>query len=268
MKPATGRLSLAGAAGGRRRTGEHRRIRQALPGVLPAQQQRRRRQAQLAVPAGGDVGPGRLLPVIPGRALQGRRVHQNEERLVRKIVQQAARGLVDQGKEAFGPRQNRPLAQLLGQRAHRRYRQPLAGGPGPQAGDDLGPVGRVDDRLNGLIHLVCRQYDFDFHLGQKIHHIFGPAVKFGMALLTTKTLDLNHTQPLNAHILQRFFHFIELEGFDDGFDLFHIGLLFAILAQAFCPTGYRAVRIFVDLRQNTSLSGSQSDMVRVRKRAV
>ena len=63
--------------------------------------------------------------------------------------------------------------------------------------------------------------DFDFHLGQEIHDIFGAAIEFGMALLAAEALGLGHRDALDADFLQRFLHFVELERLDDGFDLFH-----------------------------------------------
>src|SRR6056297_3963745 len=79
----------------------------------------------------------------------------------------------------------------------------------------------VDDRLYGGIDLIVVEHDVDLHLGQEVHHIFGPAIEFGMALLTAEPLDLDNRKALNASFLQRFLHLVELEGLDDRFDLFH-----------------------------------------------
>src|ERR1019366_3527147 len=80
------------------------------------------------------------------------------------------------------------------------------------------------NRLDRGLEPGIRHHDFDFHLGQKIHDIFGAPVKLGMALLAAETLGLGHRDALHADFLQRFFHFIELERFDDGFNLFHATL--------------------------------------------
>jgi len=42
-----------------------------------------------------------------------------------------------------------------------------------------------------------------------------------VALLAAETLGLGHRDALQPDLVQRVLHFIELEGLDDGFDLFH-----------------------------------------------
>ncbi len=53
-----------------------------------------------------------------------------------------------------------------------------------------------------------------------------------MALLTTEALGFRHGDTLQADFLKGFLHFVELEGLDDRFDLFHekISLRFLIKA--------------------------------------
>ena len=80
---------------------------------------------------------------------------------------------------------------------------------------DLVGLGRVHDRFDGTVDQIVIQNDFDLHLGQEIHHIFGTAIEFGMAFLTSEPLDLDHAQALNTHVLKRLFHFIQLERLDD-----------------------------------------------------
>ena len=65
-------------------------------------------------------------------------------------------------------------------------------------------------------------HDLDFHFGQEIHDIFGAAIKFGMAFLAAEALGFGDGDALDADFLQGFFHFVELERFDDGFDFFHV----------------------------------------------
>src|SRR6056297_4174829 len=86
---------------------------------------------------------------------------------------------------------------------------------------DLVGLRGVDDGLDGGIDLIVVEYHVDLYLGQEIHHVFGPAIKFGMALLAPEPLDLDHRKALNACFLQRFLHLVEFEGLDDRFDLFH-----------------------------------------------
>jgi len=47
------------------------------------------------------------------------------------------------------------------------------------------------------------------------------AIKLGMALLAAEALGLGNGDAGHADFVQRFLHFIELERFDDRFDLFH-----------------------------------------------
>src|SRR5271157_4123270 len=42
-----------------------------------------------------------------------------------------------------------------------------------------------------------------------------------MALLPAKSFGLGHGDALDADLMQRLLHLVELEGFDDGFNLFH-----------------------------------------------
>jgi hypothetical protein len=51
-----------------------------------------------------------------------------------------------------------------------------------------------------------------FTLGRKVHDVFGSAVKFRVALLTTKTLCFGDGDSLQANFLKGLLHFIELEG--------------------------------------------------------
>src|SRR6185369_9452186 len=61
----------------------------------------------------------------------------------------------------------------------------------------------------------------DLDLGQEIHDVLRAAVEFGLALLPAVALRLDDRQALDAQLLQRLFHFVQLERLDDGFDLFH-----------------------------------------------
>ena len=85
--------------------------------------------------------------------------------------------------------------------------------------------------FDGRIHLVVAEHDFDLYLGQDLKDLFGAAVSFRMAFLPTETLGFGDRDTLQANLLQRFFHFIELERFDDRFDFLH-GRYFSGLALA------------------------------------
>ena len=86
--------------------------------------------------------------------------------------------------------------------------------------DLFGASGR-DNGLNRGIDLIIGQHDFDFYFWQKIHHIFGTAIKFGVALLPAKALDFYHRQALNSCFLQSFLDLVKLEGLDNRLDFFH-----------------------------------------------
>ncbi len=60
-----------------------------------------------------------------------------------------------------------------------------------------------------------------FTFGQEIDHVFGAAVELSVALLAAETLCLDDGDALETDLLKRFFHLVELEGLDNGFDFFH-----------------------------------------------
>ena len=68
-----------------------------------------------------------------------------------------------------------------------------------------------DDRLDRAFNLIIRQHHFDLHLWQKIDHIFGTPIQFGMPFLTAETLYFQHRKPLHANVLQGFLDLIQLE---------------------------------------------------------
>ena len=77
------------------------------------------------------------------------------------------------------------------------------------------------DRFQDLLDPIIRDRELDFHLGQKIDHVFGTAVQLSVAFLTAETFDLGHSDSLNAEFAQALAHVIELEGFDDRCDQLH-----------------------------------------------
>jgi hypothetical protein len=68
---------------------------------------------------------------------------------------------------------------------------------------------------------VVGKHDLDLHLGQEVDDVFGAAIELGVALLAAEALGLGHGDALQADLLQRFLHLVELERLDDRFDLFH-----------------------------------------------
>ena len=57
--------------------------------------------------------------------------------------------------------------------------------------------------------------------GQEAHRIFGPAVNFRVALLTSVTFDFGDGHPVHPHRGECVADLVELEWLDDGHDDFH-----------------------------------------------
>src|SRR5690606_31547079 len=86
---------------------------------------------------------------------------------------------------------------------------------------DPASLGGAADGVDRLLHHVVGEHDLDLHLGQKVDDVFGPAIEFGVALLAAEALGLGDGDALQADLLQRLLHLVELEGLDDGLDLLH-----------------------------------------------
>jgi len=82
-------------------------------------------------------------------------------------------------------------------------------------------MGGLLNGFDGAFDQIVFDDQLDFHFGQKIDDIFGTTVQLGMALLTAKALGFGHGQALKADFVQSFLNFVQLEGLDDRFDLFH-----------------------------------------------
>src|SRR5205823_6739201 len=57
---------------------------------------------------------------------------------------------------------------------------------------------------------------------QKIDRIFAPSIDFGVPFLTAESFDFGDGHPFDPELSQRLFDLLELEGFDDGFQFFHL----------------------------------------------
>jgi hypothetical protein len=66
-----------------------------------------------------------------------------------------------------------------------------------------------------------------FTLGRNRPRIRAP-VQLGVTFLAPKTFRLDHGDALKTDLLESLFHLVELEGFDDGFDLLHGPLVISI----------------------------------------
>ena len=78
------------------------------------------------------------------------------------------------------------------------------------------------DRLDRLLdHLVLDDH-LDLDLGQEVDDVLGAAIELGVPLLPAEALDLDDGDALDADLVQRVLHLVELEGLDDRFDLLHL----------------------------------------------
>jgi hypothetical protein len=91
-------------------------------------------------------------------------------------------------------------------------------------------LGCAPDSVNRFFQHIVAEYDFNFNFGEKIDHIFGTPIKFGMPFLAAKTLGLSDSDALQADFLQSFLHFVELERLDNGLDFFHCFFLAPLAA--------------------------------------
>ena len=80
---------------------------------------------------------------------------------------------------------------------------------------------RFADRLHGPLDEGIGQDDLELHLGQEIDHVLGAPIELRVALLTAETLRLDDGDALEADLLERLLHLVELERLDDRFDLLH-----------------------------------------------
>src|SRR5579862_1164691 len=87
---------------------------------------------------------------------------------------------------------------------------------------NLSGLRRRRDGVDDPVHLIGRAGDFDFDFRQETHGVFGAAIDFGVALLTSVALHLGDGQSLNADLGERVADLVELERLDDGHDDFHV----------------------------------------------
>src|SRR5258708_2297548 len=86
---------------------------------------------------------------------------------------------------------------------------------------DPAGLGSASDRLNGFFDHVVAENNFDLHLGEKIHDVFGTAIQFGMPLLAAEALGLGDSNALQPNFLKGFLHLVEFQLLYDRFKLFH-----------------------------------------------
>src|SRR5246127_4798771 len=99
-------------------------------------------------------------------------------------------------------------------------------------------LGGATDRLDGFLDHVVAEYNLDLHLGEKIDHIFGSAIKLGVAFLASEAFRLRDGDALQSDLLQRLLHLVEFEGFNHRLDLLH-RVSFPCLADGAQPAAPR-----------------------------
>ena len=80
---------------------------------------------------------------------------------------------------------------------------------------DLACVCSLGNRFNDLVDHLRSHGRLEFHLGQKINHIFRTAIKFRVALLASEAFYLGNGNALHTDLRQAFTNIIELERLDD-----------------------------------------------------
>src|SRR5207245_8826091 len=88
-------------------------------------------------------------------------------------------------------------------------------------------MGGLLDRLAGALDHGILHDHFDFDLGQEIDDVLRPPIQLGMAFLTAEALGLGDRDALDADLVKRLLHLVELERLDDRFDLLHRSTLCA-----------------------------------------
>src|SRR6187402_1944386 len=89
---------------------------------------------------------------------------------------------------------------------------------------------RAPDRLHGFFNHVVAEDNFDLHFGKEIHDVLGTPIELGVPLLAAESFGLGDGDALQANLLQRLLHLVELEWLDDRLELLH---------RVSCPPGPR-----------------------------
>src|SRR6267378_707554 len=76
---------------------------------------------------------------------------------------------------------------------------------------------------------LVRHHQLDFHFRHQVHLILGAAIHLGVSLLAAHSLHLAEGEAGHPGIDQSFLHRVDLEGLDDGLDLFHVPTALAVM---------------------------------------
>src|SRR6266403_6420052 len=82
-------------------------------------------------------------------------------------------------------------------------------------------LGGATDRLDRFLDHVVAENNLDFHLGKKIHDVFGATIKLGVPFLPSEALGFGDGNTLQSNLLQRFLDLVEFEGLDHCLDFLH-----------------------------------------------
>src|SRR5215813_1598558 len=75
--------------------------------------------------------------------------------------------------------------------------------------------------FNDHVFQVVRDNYFYLSFGKKVNDVFCTTIEFSMTALPAKAAHLTHGHTLDARGIELFLHFVQLERFDDCFNLFH-----------------------------------------------
>ena len=87
---------------------------------------------------------------------------------------------------------------------------------------DLASLRRTYDGLDRAIDDAIVHHSLDHRLREKVHSILTSTVDLRVPFLPTKALHLSSSQAGHTDLRESLLHVLELKGFNDGFDQFHI----------------------------------------------
>src|SRR5262249_61481874 len=109
---------------------------------------------------------------------------------------------------------------------------------------DPAGLGRFLDGFHHLHHLLLPNDDLELHLRKKIDDVLGPAVQLRVTLLPSEPFHLADGEALDADRRQALLHLVQLEGFDDRLDFFHVRASQSPRQNAAPPLTRRALRLY------------------------
>lgn len=92
--------------------------------------------------------------------------------------------------------------------------------------------------LDGGNHLIVHldvHRKIELQLGHKTHLVFRTPINLLMTPLAAKALDFTNRHAVDSQFAQGIFDVVELEGFDNRFNLFHLEYLFYRLKWVLVP---------------------------------